>query len=452
MLDGFGPHFNSLVAMMKREAAKALSCKEEGDSSHVNQAHDKFVAKEDKSNSSESLGLMRRARCNHGKIVDQWGLVHVVLHMMRATKPDTWTRSFQACNLDPRTRVPFSEWCNKTSSFSLGGQTFKEEDKLDPHALLPGFWHGMTPAEKKVAVALIDREGGFTVKCVKALEEECSFRRKDLNHVRVCYELAKANPQHLERGILSEEELTRARTRSAEEAAAKDSMKHVTDGLSMFQLTPQGLKGIKLFKHMIQMRHRTSLTQQVEPSGFLDCEIKDDQREVLDPSSHDLTHGQIMKQAGGKGARLKVAKRKLDNLGYVKSFCGVMNSDERMNRMKNNFELAASLAEIDRMDQAEKADENVKIENECKDKASGALSKLRSKNDDVTKLTKLEMGALLFVAHNLFLAHGKTIKKDMVASLKEKIRANDDALQKCEESLPAAAAEEREQEEDDDLD
>ena len=45
VFDGFGVHITSVMANELRYEAKILSLKEEGDSSSVNQAYDKFVAK-----------------------------------------------------------------------------------------------------------------------------------------------------------------------------------------------------------------------------------------------------------------------------------------------------------------------------------------------------------------------------------------------------------------------
>jgi hypothetical protein len=44
--------------------------KEEGDSSHLNQAYDKVVAKSDKATMSESLAMMRRAKDSKQKIFE----------------------------------------------------------------------------------------------------------------------------------------------------------------------------------------------------------------------------------------------------------------------------------------------------------------------------------------------------------------------------------------------
>jgi hypothetical protein len=48
VFDRFGPHVSSYKAMKMQYDNKILSLKEEGDSSHCNQAYDKFVALYDK--------------------------------------------------------------------------------------------------------------------------------------------------------------------------------------------------------------------------------------------------------------------------------------------------------------------------------------------------------------------------------------------------------------------
>ena len=43
------------------------------------------------------------------------------------------------------------------------------------------------------------------------------------------------------------------------------------------------------------------------------------------PTERELTHGKIIRDTVGLGAQLKLAKRKLDNLGYIKSHSGIQN-------------------------------------------------------------------------------------------------------------------------------
>jgi len=102
IFDGFGAHLSSYMAMTMRFDNKILSLKEEGDSSHVNQAYDKFVAKGDKAAKRESLAMQRSMSYASG-VVDQWQLIHTGLYAVPNTNRKTWTNSFSACNLDPHT-------------------------------------------------------------------------------------------------------------------------------------------------------------------------------------------------------------------------------------------------------------------------------------------------------------------------------------------------------------
>lgn len=60
IIDGFSAHHNSLETMELQNEAKCISLKEAGDSSHVNQAHEKFVALGDKQHATESLSFFER--------------------------------------------------------------------------------------------------------------------------------------------------------------------------------------------------------------------------------------------------------------------------------------------------------------------------------------------------------------------------------------------------------
>ena len=100
---------------------KILSLKEEGDSSNVNQSSDKFVAVSDKTAKAESLGMLQGNIYINKGVVCQWGMIHVGLYAIRATLPKTWTNSFHACNMDPRTSISFPEWCSKIQHFIQSG-------------------------------------------------------------------------------------------------------------------------------------------------------------------------------------------------------------------------------------------------------------------------------------------------------------------------------------------
>ena len=56
----------------------------------------------------------------------------------------------------------------------------------------------------------------------------------------------------------------------------------------------------------------------------------------------------MVQDAGGDGAQMKLAKRKLTQLGMVKSHSGVVNSAELLKKMKSSQQVVESIASISR--------------------------------------------------------------------------------------------------------
>jgi hypothetical protein len=136
--------------------------------------------------------MLRSASFFQKGVLDQWGLIHVGLFAVRSVAGKLWTNSFHACNMDPRTMVPFPEWCKKIEHFLQAGQSFKSEEPAQLYRLLPSVLHGMTPAEKSQMVAMIEVHGGeVSVDLCKALRSECSIPFKDQHSMFVAYNLAK---------------------------------------------------------------------------------------------------------------------------------------------------------------------------------------------------------------------------------------------------------------------
>ena len=82
------------------------------------------------------------------------------------------------------------------------------------------------------------------------------------------------------------------------------------------------------------------------PTAYLDIKFNVNQICELVTSAKYLTKQRIMSFAGGNGATMKLAKWKLDSLGYIKSFSGVHNEPDRLRRLTQNLELSQSLASI----------------------------------------------------------------------------------------------------------
>lgn len=109
---------------------------------------------------------------------------------------------------------------------------------------------------------------------------------------------------------------------------------------------------------------------------------------------------ELMKDAGGQGATLKIAKRKINSLATIQSYSGMANDETRLQVLKNKYELAESLAEIERMDKADQQAKQNEALMEKRRKAPDAVAKLAAKGGDVSKLTKSEIVAILFVCYN----------------------------------------------------
>jgi len=117
-----------------------------------------------------------------------------------------------------------------------------------------------------------------------------------------------------------------------------------TDGLNTFQLKPEGLSGTDLFEHMNNFR--SIHNNKYLPSFYLYIDVEETQQSVIYPTEVELTKGRIMRDTVGLNASLKMAKRKLCNLGYIKPHCGIQNSDDMMKKLKTQLQLASSIAEI----------------------------------------------------------------------------------------------------------
>ena len=143
ILDGFGAHLSNVESLRKRFASKILTLKEEGDSSHVNQAYDKHVAKSDKRIQRLTLGMMRTEKQWCSNIMNQWDLMQCGMAAVRYTArhPEIWESSFEAVNLHPFKQLSFKDWCKKIEPHMQAADGFdlvtQSDNNLDEYTLLP---------------------------------------------------------------------------------------------------------------------------------------------------------------------------------------------------------------------------------------------------------------------------------------------------------------------------
>lgn len=436
--DGFGAHEYEPRALELRERRGMITAKEESKTSHVNQAYDRFVAKEDKRVASETLAILRDAKHVTGGIVDQYSLVYVVIAIVTQTKRSTWVSSFNAVNLNPRTRLSEDEWLAKIKPFLQGGATFKSAADIgtaELYRMLPSLFHGMSVEEKKQLMSIMDKhDGWYSVECVREIHSSLSVPYSDMHNLRLCTTLCKEHPEMLEMEVPMDKE---------EDEPTPNTTVHiagVTDCLDNFQRVPLDasgapkLTGEDLFDHMVTHRNRTVGAEPTEALGLM---IGDRQMECINPSEDDLRKGRLIADAGGQGATMKIAKRKLDSLAYVRGRCGNMLHPDRMKRVRNQLKLAESMASIHRMEAEEAATKKQHEEGELRKLAPEAATMIEKVRNGVLdqsdavkdrKFTKKHVAALLLQVYGTRISSSKS-KKEHVQVLFNAFEKEKDKLQ-----------------------
>ena len=143
--DGFGIHLDDeMLVFLAGQNILALC--ENRDSSAINQAFDKLVARSGKARAAKVISMM--ARSHIVPIIDQWYLVLVVLAMLRdCAASDVWQNSFIAVNMHPDYRLSIDDWLEKISPAVQAADKYEKEE-IQLHELLPKAWTE-TPLEKK---------------------------------------------------------------------------------------------------------------------------------------------------------------------------------------------------------------------------------------------------------------------------------------------------------------
>ena len=201
----------------------------------------------------------------------------------------------------------------------------------------------MEVSERQELERIIDsHDDGFTVNCLVQIQRDCKIPYQDMQQVRLVHTLVVQY-----KGLIdiagNAAQVVEEQMKSKEKEEAKAQMKNENATLNHYMLKPPELKGVELFEHMI--KYRGTHVGRSKPSPYLGIYVSDLQQGLIQPTEEELTQGRIMRESVGMGAKLKLVKRKLDNLGYIKSHSGLQNNEARLERLKSEMEMAASLAE-----------------------------------------------------------------------------------------------------------
>jgi hypothetical protein len=97
----------------------------------------------------------------------------------------------------------------------------------------------MLPSEKCVVMAIVERNGGCTLKCLRDLYFAVHVLYPDMKKLRLCVSAALENPHYLDFGVPAGDPGGQV---SPELAAAVAAQLPVTHGLATFQLKPPPAK------------------------------------------------------------------------------------------------------------------------------------------------------------------------------------------------------------------
>ena len=135
----------------------------------------------------------------------------------------------------------------------------------------------------------------------------------------MCYRVSKDKPETVERepssAMQDGDGASSSSSSSSTSLTGGVKAPDVLKGLDSFLLKPPGMKGVELFEHMLK-RGRLSATDagphaKHRPSNALDVAISEENEKILSLTPQDFTLRNIMKDAGDKGATMKMVKRKL---------------------------------------------------------------------------------------------------------------------------------------------
>ena len=167
------------------------------------------------------------------------------------------------------------------------------------------------------------------------------------------------------------------------------------------------------------------MTSSLKISDHLNIEISEDNKSILKPSPSAFTKRAMLRDAKGEGAKLKLAARKLDALGHIKSHSSIANDPDCLRKLQNQLQLSELIAAIER---DTKAEETLKKDEDLKERRAlgpQAMKKLADKKLRTEKLTKKEICTILVVYCSEDINWNSMKKDALIRKLKEKMSAGD---------------------------
>ena len=428
--DGFKSHVNVAEGLELFTQNKFRCLKEESANSHVNQAYDQQVALMDKKIQRRILDMVRPKLKNK---ITQWQVIGCLSVSLAQADEGVWEDAFKSVNLHPHHRVEFNEWLKQISDhIETGEQYFKrgETTEVSLCDAMPAVWKNMPVECRQSLVQCINSFYKNALPGVSVWTKEnlltlcCFVSLKQIPHVCASYMAYLKDPAvvfaevtEAARIVESDKEIWDGDDGECDDDegdddndASIDTAEDVDDTregggggaaqnfktLHSFMLKPPTLISNfpdtqtktkdadqhreKLFRHMANMAVRSEWkTKRRKVSDWLNCEVTEDNYNLLNPRPVDIITGFIMQDIKGEGVKKKLAARRLNNIdACVSSYACVLNSDERMKQVREANSIAMVMADIQR-------DKDEEKKRKKQDKQKEDAEKAKKKAEDAEK-------------------------------------------------------------------
>ena len=269
---------------------------------------------------------------------------------------------------------------------------------------VPAFWKAMPPEHCHVVVAMIDRfyenskaegenDSPWIFSNVCQLIQYVAI--DNIEQLRGCYLTTKIDPTVMvgepNRKAVFEAEAAEAKKQNASllcnytflwkpkrhlDAVAKERKINEAANTTNKKMTAAN----EFFNHITNFVSRSHCTktrgrQFLEPKGYLNVEVTDDQHYLLQPTPADvLLVGSILDDSIGINAKKKIAKRRIDFItGNVSSYCRSLNNPNTLQLIVDTNKLASCLATINESKELAK--------DAAREKKAAEANKRKSKKD-----------------------------------------------------------------------
>ena len=323
LFDGCIIHMKNLAELLHMADSNVLAVNEGRDSSEINQAFDRFVARAGKRRAAITLDQIRRSHIN--PVIDGWMLVLVGLQMLRdCSESRVWENSFVAVNLHPHHRISLEDWLQKIGHFVEAADKF-EEEVIDEQQLLPTEWKNTPLSVRQSWLKIIDDESP-----VPSWDVDLLGRLRDANmplsiaaHI---FKIYKVEQRLRSQSHIPPKHITPPKLKKKKVIDKNTMIYH------LFKAKVPGMSNMDRFSHAVTVRNRQfGPGKATTPSAYLDLEISPDNQTMLTLTPDDVNMHKVLQMSTCKhGQRRRVAKRCLTALGGVSGLCGFLNDEDQV--------------------------------------------------------------------------------------------------------------------------